>query len=154
VVGVFPRNVEMGKDAHQGCVVLFSGETGEARALMNASAVTAIRTAAVSGVATRLLAREDAGAVALVGAGVQARTTPPAMARVRTLRRVRVASRRMERARAFAEEMGKLYPFPIEAVAGVEAALRGADLIVTVTSAKTPVVEGAFVAGGAHLNVV
>src|SRR5262249_33705245 len=110
VVGVFPRNVEMGKDAHQGCVVLFSGETGEARALMNASAVTAIRTAAVSGVATRLLAREDAGDLALVGAGVQARTHLSAMARVRTLRRVRVASRRMERARAFAEEMGKLYP--------------------------------------------
>jgi ornithine cyclodeaminase len=154
VVGVFPKNVEVGKDAHQGVVVLFSGETGEPRALMNASAVTAIRTAAVSGVATRLLAREDAGDLAILGAGVQARTHLSAMAQVRKLRRVRVASRRTERARAFVEEMGKLHPFPIEAAPGVEAALRGADLIVTATSAQTPIVERAFVAAGAHLNVV
>jgi ornithine cyclodeaminase len=154
VVGVFPKNVEVGKDAHQGVVVLFSGETGEPRALMNASAVTAIRTAAVSGVATRLLAREDAGDLAILGAGVQARTHLAAMAQVRKLRRVRVVSRRRERTQAFVEEMGQLYPFPVEAAPGVEAALRGADLIVTATSAQTPIVERAFVAAGTHLNVV
>ncbi len=153
-VGVFPKNVEAGKDAHQGSVMLFSGETGELRALMNASAVTAIRTAAVSGVATRLLAREDAGDLAILGAGVQARSHLSAMAAVRTLRRVRVASRQLARARAFAEEMAGRYPFPIEAVTSVAAALKGADLIVTATSAAQPVVERGWVAAGAHLNVV
>jgi ornithine cyclodeaminase/alanine dehydrogenase-like protein (mu-crystallin family) len=154
VVGVFPKNVEKGKDAHQGGVMLYDGETGELKALMNASAVTAIRTAAVSGVATRLLARKDAGDLAILGAGVQARSHLKAMAEVRSLRRVRVASRRLESARAFAEEMAGRHPFPIEAVASVEAALQGADLIVTATSAREPVVQRGWVAPGAHLNVV
>src|SRR5207302_8889785 len=100
-----------------------------------ASAVTAIRTAAVSGVATRLLAREDAGDLAILGAGVQARSHLSAMAGVRSLRRVRVASRRLASARAFAEEMAGRHPFPIEAVTSAETALKGADLIVTATSA-------------------
>ncbi len=153
-VGGFPKNVESGKDAHQGSVMLFSGETGELRALMNASAVTAIRTAAVSGVATRLLAREDAGDLAILGAGVQARSHLKAMAEVRKLRRVRVASRRPASAKAFVEEMTGCHPFPIEAVTSVEAALKGADLIVTATSAAEPVVQRGWVAAGAHLNVV
>ena len=76
---LFPDNPTRGLDAHQGTVTLFSGETGEVRALMNASAITAIRTAAVSGVATRLLAREDARELAIVGAGVQARSHVEAM---------------------------------------------------------------------------
>ena len=71
---VFPGNPEIGKDAHQGGVLLFSGDTGEPLALMNASAITAIRTAAVSGVATRALAREDASDLVIFGAGVQARS--------------------------------------------------------------------------------
>src|SRR3989442_10525326 len=91
---IFPGNVLRGKDAHQGGVLLFSGETGELRALMNASAITANRTAAVSAVATRLLAREDACDLAIVGPGVEARTHLPAIAPVRKLRRGRVASRR------------------------------------------------------------
>src|SRR5262245_16798217 len=102
VVGVFPGNLAQGKDAHQGVVALFSGSSGEPLASLNASPLTAIRTAAVSGVATRLLAREDAGDLALVGASVQAATHLQAMACVRRLRRVRVASRDPERARAFA----------------------------------------------------
>src|SRR5258708_4081451 len=152
-VGVFPKNVEKGKDAHQGSVMLYDGETGELKALMNASAVTAIRTAAVSGVATRLLAREDAGDLAILGAGVQARSHLKAMAEVRSLRRVRVASRRPESARAFVEEMAGCHPFPIEAVASGEAALKGADLIVTATNSAEPVVQRAWVAAGAHLHV-
>src|SRR5882762_5793115 len=77
---VFPDNPSRGKDAHQGSVMPFSGETGELLALMNASAVTALRTAAVSAVATRLLAREDAGELTIVGSGVQARAHLEAMA--------------------------------------------------------------------------
>lgn len=153
-IGVFPGNPEKGKDAHQGTVMLFSGETGELLAMMNASAVTAIRTAAVSGVATRLLAREDAGDLAIVGAGVQARTHLEAMACVRPLRRVRVASRRPEHARRLAEEASRRHTFAVEAVDSPEAAVRGADLIVTATNSPEPVLRREWIAPGAHLNVV
>ncbi len=151
-IGVFPGNVARGLDAHQGSMMLFDGETGELRALMNAAAITAIRTAAVSAVATRILAREDAGDLALLGSSVQARSHLQAMASVRPLRRVRVASRRPERAQAFALQTRA--PCPIEAVPTAEEAVRGADLVVTVTSAAEPVVRRAWLGAGTHLNVV
>ncbi|MFL6276330.1 MAG: ornithine cyclodeaminase family protein [Blastocatellia bacterium] len=154
VIGVFPDNPARGLDAHQGSVLLLSGETGELLALMNASAVTAIRTAAVSGVATELLAREDAGDLAIIGSGVQAHTHLEAMAGARPIRRVRVASRRIEHARRFVESVTPRYAFPIEAVGSVEAAVRGADLIVTATSSREPVIKREWIAPGAHLNVV
>jgi ornithine cyclodeaminase/alanine dehydrogenase-like protein (mu-crystallin family) len=153
-VCVFPGNSAKGKDAHQGSVMLFSAETGEPLALINASAITAIRTAAVSGVATQLLAREEAGDLALVGAGVQARAHLAAMAQVRPLKRVRVASRRPENAARFAAEMGPHYPFPIRAVDNVESAVRDADLVVTVTTAGEPILQRDWLASGVHLNVV
>ena len=151
-IGVFPGNVERGLDSHQGAVMLFDGATGELRALMNASAVTAIRTAAVSAVATRALAREDAGDVAILGSSVQARSHLAAMALVRPLRRIRVASRRLERARAFADDMGGR--FAVEVMATAEEAVRGADLVVTATSAAEPVIRREWIAPGTHLNVV
>lgn len=83
---VFPENPAKGKDAHQGAVMLFSRETGEFMALMNASEITAIRTAAVSAVATRLLAREDAHQLGIIGAGVQARTHLAALDAVRSIK--------------------------------------------------------------------
>ena len=86
---VFPGNAAIGKDAHQGGVLLFSGETGEPLAMVNASAITSIRTAAVSAVATRSLAREDASELAIIGAGIQARSHLEAMACVRPTRRAR-----------------------------------------------------------------
>ncbi|HEU4766491.1 MAG TPA: ornithine cyclodeaminase family protein [Pyrinomonadaceae bacterium] len=153
-VCVFPGNPAAGKDAHQGAVMLFSAETGELLALMNASAITAIRTAAVSGVATDLLAREDASELAIIGAGVQARTHLLAMAEVRKISRCRVASRTAEHARQFVDEMSSLVPFPLEAVASVEEAVRRADVIALVTNAKEPVVSRKWIAPGAHLNVV
>ncbi len=153
-VGVFPGNVAKGKDAHQGTVTLYDGETGELEALMNASAVTAIRTAAVSGVATKLLAREDAGTLAIIGAGVQARTHLLAMAAVRPVRVARVTSRDPERARRFVDEMRDRVTFPIEVAPSVEAALSGADLIVTVTNSAEPVLRRAWVSDGAHINAV
>src|SRR5437764_709762 len=86
---VFPGNAAIGKDAHQGGVLLFSGESGELLALVNASAITEIRTAAVSAVATRTLAREGASELAIIGAGVQARSHLEAIACVRPIRRAR-----------------------------------------------------------------
>ena len=88
---VFPGNPAKGKDAHQGTVMLFSGETGEPLALMNASAITAIRTAAVSGVATRPLSRADASDLAIVGAGLPARSPLAAMACPRSIGQARIA---------------------------------------------------------------
>lgn len=154
VVCIFKDNPARGKDMHQGGVLLFDGTTGELLTLMNASAITAIRTAAVSGVATRLLARDDAGDVAIIGAGVQARTHLLAMAAVRNLRRVRVASRSIERARTFAHEMQGRVDCAIEPVANAADAVQGADLIVTATSSLEPVIEHAWIAPGTHLNVV
>ena len=150
----FPGNPTRGLDSHQGSVMLFSAETGELRALMNASAITAIRTAAVSGVATQLLAREDANELAIIGSGVQARAHIEAMACVRPVRRARVASSKLEKAAKFAEEMTPRYTFPIEAVDNVETAVRGADLIVTATTAPEPIVKPEWISPGAHLNVV
>ncbi len=154
VICVFPGNPAKGKDAHQGGVLLFSTETGELLALMNGAAITAIRTAAVSGVATRVLAREDARSLAIIGSGVQARTHLAAMAAVRPIQRARVASRRFENARRFAREMAPSFAFPIEAVATVEEAVRGADLIVTATTSSEPVLKREWIQQGAHINAV
>ncbi len=151
---VFPGNSAIGKDSHQGGVLLFSAETGELLALINASAITEIRTAAVSAVATRLLARVDAGDLAIVGTGVQARAHLAAMACVRTIRRARVASLRPERARAFAAELSAQFAFPIEPVDSVEQAVREADLIVTATTAAEPIIRREWIAPGAHINAV
>jgi ornithine cyclodeaminase len=153
-VCVFPGNTAIGKDAHQGSVMLFSAATGELLALLNASAITAIRTGAVSAVATRLLARVDAGDLAILGTGVQARSHLAALACVRSIRRVRVASRSFEHAVAFAEEHTSRYLFPIEPVTSAEAAVRGADLVVTATTAAEPILRHEWIAPGAHINAV
>ena len=151
---VFPGNAEIGKDAHQGGVILFDGTNGEPLAMVNASAITAIRTAAVSGLATRRLARADAGDLAIIGAGVQARTHLAAMSCVRKLRRIRIAARRFDTAQQFAEEMQGQSSCPIEAVESNEAAVRGADIIVTVTTSREPVVNRDWISPGAHLNAI
>ena len=151
---VFPENPSQGKDAHQGAVMLFSRETGELLALMNASAITAIRTAAVSAVATRLLAREDAHDLAIIGAGVQARTHLAALACVRSLKRVRVAARNAEHTQRLVEEMQPNIAFPIEAVQTNEEAVRGADLVVAATSSLEPVIKKEWISPGAHINAI
>jgi ornithine cyclodeaminase/alanine dehydrogenase-like protein (mu-crystallin family) len=145
---LFPDNPKRGLDAHQGTVTLFSGETGEVRALMNASAITAIRTAAVSAVATRLLAREDATELAIVGSGVQGRSHIEAMRAVKPWESIRVASRTHEHAKALADETGA------EAVENVEEAVRGADVVVTATNSREPVLRHEWLKPGAHVNAV
>lgn len=152
VVCIFPGNPARGIDAHQGGVLLFDGETGAPRALLDASAVTEIRTAAVSAVATRLLAREDARELAILGAGVQARSHLEALAHVRSFSRARVWSRTAEHAQAFAAKASA--PFPVDAVAGPEEAVRGADVVVTATSSREPLVEREWLAPGAHVNAI
>ena len=151
---VFPGNPAIGKDAHQGMVILFSQETGEPLALMNASQITAIRTAAVSAVATRLLAREDATELGIIGAGVQARTHLVALACVREIKRARVACRNREHAEELVREMQSQVKFPIEAVDSNEEAVRDADVVVTATSSQQPVVERNWFSAGTHINAI
>ena len=151
---VFPGNATIGKDAHQGGVMLFDGTTGELLALVNASAITAIRTAAVSALATRLLARDVAGDLAIIGAGVQARPHLFAMNCVRSIRRVRIASRRFENTRNFANEIQPHFPTLIEPCETVEEAVRGADIIVTATTSREPVLQREWISPGAHINAI
>lgn len=151
---VFPENPAVGKDSHQGGVLLFSAETGELLAIMNASAITAIRTAAVSGVATDLLARPDACNLAILGSGVQARSHLVAMSNVRTINRCRIASRNLDHARNLVDEMKQDFSFPLEPVETVEEALQDSDLIVTATTAREPIVQREWISPGAHMNLV
>ena len=123
-------------------------------ALVNASAITAIRTAAVSALATRLLARETATELAIIGAGVQARAHLSAMACVRKINRVRIAAGRFESAQNFANEMQPQFPFPIEPLETVAAAVRGADVIVTATTSREPVIRREWISAGAHINAI
>jgi ornithine cyclodeaminase/alanine dehydrogenase-like protein (mu-crystallin family) len=147
-VAVFPDNPKRGLDAHQGTVTLFDGETGEVRVLMNASAITAIRTAAVSAVATRLLAREDARVLGILGAGVQARSHLEALPLVRNFDSVRIFSRTAAHAEALADEAGA------EAAGSAEEAVRDADVVVTATSSAEPVLERGWLKPGAHVNAI
>jgi ornithine cyclodeaminase len=151
---VFPGNAAIGKDAHQGAVILFDGATGELRAIANASAITAIRTAAVSGLATRVLAKQGASALAIIGAGVQARAHLEAIACVRELERVFVAANRKENAEQFAQSMQSRMECEIEAVATPEEAVREADIIVTATTSREPVVHREWLRQGVHINAI
>ena len=144
---VFPDNPQLGLDPHQGFVSLHDGETGQLRVLVNASAVTAIRTAAVSALATRTLARSGARVCAIVGAGHQARAHVRAL-RALPFERILVASRTAEHARQLAAESAA------EAAETVEEAVRAADVVCTVTSAADPVVRREWLRPGTHLNAV
>jgi alanine dehydrogenase len=154
VIAVFPGNHGTPFDSHQGAVLLFEGEHGSLRAILDASEVTAIRTAAVSGVATRLLAREAAGDLAILGSGVEARTHLEAMLAVRRIRRVRVWSPTPEKRERFAEREGKRHGITVESTDTAESAVLGADLICTTTSSRDPVLKGKWIAPGAHINAV
>jgi len=148
-INVIPDNPRLrGLDAHQGGVLLSDGESGEPVAFLNASAITEIRTAAVSAVATRALAREDSRELAILGAGVQARSHLEAMRAVRDFDRIRIYSRTPDHARSLAEEGGAA------AVESAEEAVRGADVVVTATSSPEPVVERRWLKGGVHINAV
>ncbi|MFN0180568.1 MAG: ornithine cyclodeaminase family protein [Gemmatimonadales bacterium] len=153
-ITVIPGNEGTKYDSHQGVVLLFEAKHGSLEAILDASSITAIRTAAVSGVATRVLAMPDAGDLAILGSGVQAHTHLDAVAVARPLRRVRVWSRSRANADAFRAEAAKRFAGPIDVCASPEAAVVGADIICTVTGAKQPILERRWVADGAHINLV
>ena len=146
---VMPANPARGLDSHQGTVTLFDGGTGEPRAILDASAVTAIRTAAVSAVATRVLAREEARVLAILGAGVQGKAHLRALSSVREFADVRVYSPTEAHARAVAGGDGRA-----RVTASAEEAVRGADVVVLATTSLEPVVRRDWLAPGTHVNAV
>ena len=154
VIAAFPSNYGTEYDTHQGVVLLFDARRGLLQAIVDGTAVTAIRTAAVSAVATKLLARPDADDLALIGAGTQARTHLEAMLCVRPIRRVRVFSLPLEGAYQFAERESRRHGIPIQVKESAQEAVASASLICTVTTAKQPVVLGEWIAPGAHINAV
>lgn len=135
-------------------VLLFDVGTGELLAMMEADRLGQIRTGAASGVATRHLARPDAGVVGLLGSGWQARGQLLAVAAVRKLRRVQVWSPNAERCARFCREMTAALDCEVRPASGPEAVVRGAEILVTATNARTPVLQGAWLQPGTHINAV
>jgi ornithine cyclodeaminase/alanine dehydrogenase-like protein (mu-crystallin family) len=154
LLGIFGGNPALGKDTHQGVVLLLDPATGEAKAVVSASAITAVRTAAVSAVATDALARPDATSLAVIGTGVQAQWHVSALVHVRSISRVRMAGRDETRGRALATRLSSEFATPVEFFTDAAEALDGADIVVTATNSRTPVLRRAWLAPGAHVNAV
>ena len=144
---IMPGNPARGLDSHQGTVTLFDGTTGAPQAILDASAVTSVRTAAVSAVATRLLAREDVRVLAILGAGVQGKAHLEALAPVRSFEEVRVFAPNRSHALALAGDAATV-------AASAEDAVRGADVVVLATTAREPVVRREWLAAGTHVNAI
>ncbi len=140
--------------SHRGIVVLFDTLSGEPVALLDATELTALRTAAASAVATRVLAGEDAGTLAILGTGEQARRHIEALAIVRSLKEVRLWGRHPAQAAALAAEQSSRLGLQVIAVQSAREAVRGADLVCTTTASPLPILEGAWIEPGAHVNLV
>lgn len=153
-LSVFFGNQETGHDSHQGAVLLFDAEQGRLLAVMDASAITAIRTAAVSALATKLLAKPDAGDLAILGSGVQAHAHLEAMLAVRDIHRIRVWSRNMDHCEVFARTTSRRHAVTVEPKKTAEEAVAGANIICTVTAATNPVLMGHWLTPGCHINAV
>ena len=151
LVTVFGDNHRRGLPSHLATILLLDPDTGALIALMDGRYITEARTAAVSAVSARHLARADASTLAILGTGVQARSHLEALAAVRPIRDVRVWSPTPASRERFVAEMSGHVPAAITAAASAEAAVRGADIIALVTSSPSPVVEAAWVAAGAHV---
>ena len=155
LVSLFPDNPARGLSSHRGAIVLFDSETGGAVAMMDASLLTAIRTAAASAVATRALARTDATSLAIIGYGEQGEHHLDAMMAVRDITRLHVAGRNVDKAAAFTARAAQSYP-QLQTSHGtdIQAAVKNADIVCTVTASPTPIVKGDWIAPGTHVNIV
>jgi ornithine cyclodeaminase/alanine dehydrogenase-like protein (mu-crystallin family) len=151
---ITPGNPAIGKDTHQGGVLLFDAGTGEPLALVNASAVTEIRTAAISAVATDLLARPGVAELAIIGTGVQGQAHAHAISATRPLAGIRLAGRDLARTRQVASELAGKLGVPVSAHEDVLAAVAGAGIVVTATSSAQPVLRREWLSPGAHVNAV
>jgi len=154
LVTLFPRNAGTGVPTHQAVIVVFDPATGSPLALLDGTEITAVRTAAGSALSARLLAREDAAVLAILGTGVQARTHARALVRVRPVREIRVAGRERGRAALVADELAGDLGVPVRAAASYEEALDGAELACAVTAAVEPVVRREWLSPGVHVSSV
>lgn len=152
VITVFPENRAAGLESHQGSVLLHETQTGCPLAVVHAGAVTAIRTAAVSALAARILSNPQASRLALLGSGTQARTHLEAMRAIRPITHVKVWSRTPDHARAFAREESARLGIPIEVAQSPRDAVSGCDIVCTLTAATAPVLEGAWLEPGMHVG--
>jgi ornithine cyclodeaminase len=154
LVTVFPRNADSALPTHQATILAFDPETGEPRALLDGTAITAIRTGAAAALSARLLARPDSSTLALLGSGVQARSHARSFARVLGLREIRVAARDGAKAAALARGLQAELGVDARAAAGYEDAIRGADVVAAATHSPEPVVRREWLAPGTHVTSV
>src|SRR6266446_1385280 len=147
LVTFYPKNAERGIPTHMATIFLADPETGAPLAVMDGRLITEMRTAAVSAAATKLLASPDAKILAILGSGVQARSHVEGLRLVRQFEEVRVWSPKQEHAKQFAEEIGAT-------AVSAEEAVRGADVVVTATNSKTPILRGCWLKSGCHVNAV
>jgi ornithine cyclodeaminase len=154
LVSVFPKNGERGLPTHQAAVMLFDADSGEPLALLDGASITAWRTAAGSALATRLLAREEASVLLIIGTSVQALSHARAIPRVRKLKEIRVAGRDVKRSAAFADELLKQLGIPTRGLPLGREVFTGAHIVCACTHADQPVVQGAWLEAGTHVNSV
>lgn len=154
VITVFHANSESGLPSHQGIVILFDAKNGQPLMLFDALEITAIRTAAASAVATKLLSRESSSTLAIIGSGEQAKRHIEAMLLVRDIKQVNIWSRHEKNAKHLVNELSGEYNLHIHVKKDVKQAIERADIICTVTSSKEPVVMGAWIPAGTHINAV
>jgi ornithine cyclodeaminase/alanine dehydrogenase-like protein (mu-crystallin family) len=146
-VTFYPSNAERGIPTHMATIFLVDPRTGTPLAIMDGRLITEMRTAAVSAAATKLLASPDSKILAILGSGVQARSHVEALRLVRRFEKIRVWSPTTEHAKHFAKEIGAT-------AVSAEEAVRGADVVVTVTNSKTPLLMGSWLKPGCHVNAI
>ena len=153
-VSVYPENANIGLESHQGSVTLFNALNGTPLAIMDAGQITAIRTAAVSGLATRILAKKNSKILAILGSGIQAKTHIEAMTTILNLEEIRVWSKNKKNAKKLVEEQRKKYAIPFRPFDTVNEAIYNADIICTTTAAVEPILQGNYLMQGVHINAV
>jgi alanine dehydrogenase len=154
LVSLFPHNAGTGLPTHQAVIVAFDPDTGQPVALLDGTAITAIRTGACSALSARLLARPDADVLAILGTGVQARSHARAMCRVMPIRQIRVAGRDYAKAAALAAELSDTLQTGAQAVATYREALQGAGIACATTHAAEPVIRRSWLTAGVHVTSV
>ena len=154
LVSLFPHNAGTGLPTHQAVIVAFDPDTGQPVALLDGTAITAIRTGACSALSARLLARPDADVLAILGTGVQARSHARAMCRVMPIRQIRVAGRDYAKAAALAAELSDTLQTDAQAVETYREALQGAGIACATTHTAEPVIRRAWLTAGVHVTSV
>lgn len=154
VISVFPDNFKHGKPSHQGLVILFHAGTGEVAALVNAEAITAIRTAATTAVATDVAARQDASRLLLLGYGTQAIQHARALPLVRNFETITICGRDKKKARLCADQIATEFAGQVCVADSIETAAQSADVICALTHARLPILQGSWLRRGVHINAV